>query len=194
MDERITSSFECGIPIDIHEPDYETRMAILRKKAEADNIKTIPDEVFDYIAENITTNVRELEGALNLLRSHVMIGEIITLASAKEILKDIVSKSNQKALTPDYIVEVVSDYMKVTPEEIKSSKRTQDVALARQTVMYFCRKNITNISLEVIGNAIGGRDHSTIISGVKRVEKKIKEDEYFANSINEMMEKLNPST
>ena len=194
LDARITSRFECGVPIDIHEPDYETRMAILRKKAEADNIKTIPDEVFDYIAENITTNVRELEGALNLLRSHVMIGEIITLASAKEILKDIVSKSNQKALTPDYIVEVVSEYMKVTPEEIKSSKRTQDVALARQTVMYFCRKNITNISLEVIGNAIGGRDHSTIISGVKRVEKKIKEDEYFANSINEMMEKLNPST
>lgn len=126
LDQRIISRFECGVPIDIHEPDYETRMAILRNKAEMDHLKGIPDEVFSYIAENITTNVRELEGALNKIGVFSkLMNENVTLETAKESLKDIINKDNIVSITPELIVKTVSEHMNISVEDICSKKEVR---------------------------------------------------------------------
>ena len=194
LDERIISRFECGVPIDIHEPDYETRMAILKNKAEMDHLTGIPNEVFVYIAENITNNVRELEGALNKISVFSkLMNEEVTLERAKESLKDIINKENNIALTPDIIINVVSEHMNISPNDIRSKKRNQDIATARQIVMYLCRQYVV-ISLQSIGNAVGGKDHTTVMNGIKRIEDKIKKDPSFKNTIDTIVKKLNPAT
>lgn len=191
LDERIRSRFECGVPIDIHEPDYETRMAILKNKAEMDRLTGIPDEVFVYIAENITTNIRELEGALNKIGIYSkLMNEEVTLEVAKDSLKDIISKDNNQAITPERIIKVVSEHMGVSIDDIQSKKRSQDIATARQLVMYICRE-YTVSSLKSIGNAVGGKDHSTVLSGIQRIEEKLKNDASFKSTIDTIVKKLN---
>lgn len=192
LDARIRSRFECGVPIDIHEPDYETRMAILKNKAEMDKLENIPDEVFRYIAENITNNIRELEGALNKIGVFSkLMNEVVTLDTAKESLKDIINKDNtQVVITPEYIISTVSEHLGISAEDILSKKRSQDIANARQIVMYLCR-NYTVLSLKSVGNALGGKDHTTIINGVKRVEQKIKNDPQFKSSLDAIIKKMN---
>lgn len=194
LDQRIISRFECGVPIDIHEPDYETRMAILRNKAEMDHLKGIPDEVFSYIAENITTNVRELEGALNKIGVFSkLMNENVTLETAKESLKDIINKDNVVSITPDLIVKTVSEHMNISVEDICSKKRSQDIATARQIVMYLCRKH-TVLALKSIGNAVGGKDHATVINGITRTEERVASDPAFKATIDTIVKKLNPKT
>lgn len=193
LDERIRSRFECGVPIDIHEPDYETRMAILKNKAEIDHLTGIPDEVFKYIAENITTNIRELEGALNKIGIFSkLMNEEVTLEVAKDSLKDIITKDSNQNITPDLIIKVVSEHMDISEEDIRSKKRSQDIATARQVVMYLCRE-LTVLSLKSIGNAVGGKDHATVINGIKRIEEKINEDPSFKISTDAIIKKLNPN-
>lgn len=192
LDQRIISRFECGVPIDIHEPDYETRMAILRNKAEMDHLKGIPDEVFSYIAENITTNVRELEGALNKIGVFSkLMNESVTLETAKESLKDIINKDNIVSITPDLIVKTVSEHMNISVEDICSKKRSQDIATARQIVMYLCRK-YTVLALKSIGNAVGGKDHATVINGITRTEERLESDPSFKATVDTIIKKLNP--
>lgn len=194
LDERIRSRFECGVPIDIHEPDYETRMAILRNKAEIDQITGIPDEVYQYIAENITNNIRELEGALNKIAIYSkLLKKEVTLETAQESLKDIISKDNTQAITPDLIVKTVSEHLNISAEDIKSKKRSQDIAIARQIVMYLCRE-YTVLALKSIGNAVGGKDHATVLNGIKRVEEKINTDPTFKATVDTIIKKLNPSS
>lgn len=192
LDARIISRFECGVPIDIHEPDYETRMAILRNKAEMDHLDDIPDEVFQYIAENITNNIRELEGALNKIGVFSkLMNEEVTLETAKESLKDIISNDNsQVVITPEYIINTVSEHLGISVEDILSKKRSQDIANARQIAMYLCRQ-YTVVSLQSIGNAVGGKDHTTVINGLKRVEAKLKEDSQFKSTVDTIIKKLN---
>ena len=193
LDERIRSRFECGVPIDIHEPDYETRMAILKNKAEMDQLTGIPDEVFKYIAENITNNVRELEGALNKIGifSKLMNKEV-TIEVAKDSLKDIINKDNNPTITPDFIIKIVSEHMNISEDDIRSKKRSQDIATARQIVMYLCRE-YTVLALKSIGNAVGGKDHATVLNGIKRVEEKMNEDPSFKTSVETIIKKLSPS-
>lgn len=192
LDQRIISRFECGVPIDIHEPDYETRMAILRNKAEMDHLKGIPDEVFSYIAENITTNVRELEGALNKIGVFSkLMNENVTLETAKESLKDIINKDNIVSITPELIVKTVSEHMNISVEDICSKKRSQDIATARQIVMYLCRKH-TVLALKSIGNAVGGKDHATVINGITRTEERVASDPAFKATVDTIIKKLNP--
>ncbi len=194
LDERIRSRFECGVPIDIHEPDYETRMAILRNKAETYHLTGIPDEVFKYIAENITNNIRELEGALNKIAVFSkLMNEEVTLERAKESLKDIINKDNNVKITSDLIIKTVSEHMNISSEDILSKKRSQDIATARQVVMYLCRE-FTVLSLKSIGNAVGGKDHATVLNGLKRIEAKINEDPSFKATIDTIVKKLNPSS
>jgi len=194
LDVRIRSRFECGVPIDIHEPDYETRMAILKNKAEMDHLTGISDEIFNYIAENITNNVRELEGALNKIGIFSkLMNEEVTLEIAKDSLKDIINKDNIHTITPDLIIKVVSEHMNVTADSIVSKKRSQDIATARQVVMYLCRE-YTLLSLKSIGNVVGGKDHATVINGIKRIEEKLNEDPSFKSSVNTIIKKLNPSS
>lgn len=193
LDERIRSRFECGVPIDIHEPDYETRMAILKNKAEMDQLTGIPNEVFKYIAENITNNVRELEGALNKIGifSKLMNKEV-TLDVAKDSLKDIINKDNHPIITPDSIIKIVSEHMNISEDDIRSKKRSQDIATARQIVMYLCRE-YTVLALKSIGNAVGGKDHATVLNGIKRIEEKMNEDSSFKASVETIIKKLDPS-
>lgn len=193
LDERIRSRFECGVPIDIHEPDYETRMAILKNKAEMDKLTGIPDEVFKYIAENITNNVRELEGALNKIGIFSkLMNEEVTLEVAKDSLKDIINKDTSQNITPDLIIKIVSDHMNISEDDIRSKKRSQDIATARQIVMYLCRE-YTVLALKSIGNAVGGKDHATVINGIKRIEEKLNEDPAFKASMDTIIKKLNPN-
>lgn len=194
LDARIISRFECGVPIDIHEPDYETRMAILKNKAEIDHLTGIPDEVFNYIAENITNNVRELEGALNKIGVYSkLMNEEVTLETAIESLKDIINKDvNNVTITPDFIINTVSEHLNISSDDIKSKKRSQDIANARQISMYLCRK-YTVFSLQSIGNYVGGKDHTTVMNGIRRVEQRIKEDSQFKSTVETIIKKINPN-
>ncbi len=192
LNERLRSRFEWGVPIDIQAPDYETRMAILRNKAEKNGMRDIPVEILVYIAENIVSNVRELEGALNKLRIYSNLNdEELTLDLAKETLKDLISKDSDKSITPDDILSTVSEHMNVSISDIVSSKRNKDVALARQTVMYLCRI-LTDKSLQAIGETVGGKDHATVYSGIKRIEAKLVNDSQLESTINVIINKLNP--
>lgn len=192
LEERFRSRFEWGVPIDIHAPDYETRMAILKNKVEMDGLKNISDNILEYIASNITYNVRELEGALNKISVYSELGNItITEDLAKEILKDIVTKDSNLTITADLIINTVSEHLNVSVEDIKSSKRSHDIANARQIAMYLCRK-YTNKGLKSIGDVFGGKDHSTVLSNLKRVEDKMKTDPEYAETIDIITKKLNP--
>lgn len=192
LDERIRSRFECGVPIDIHEPDYETRMAILRNKAETDKITGIPDEVFQYIAENITNNIRDLEGALNKISIYSkLLKKEVTLQTAQESLKDIIYNTSQ-TITPELILKTVSEHTNISIEDIKSKKRSQDIATARQIVMYLCR-HYTVLALKSIGNVVGGKDHATVLNGLKRIEEKKNEDPSFKATLDTIMKKLDPN-
>jgi chromosomal replication initiator protein len=191
LDERLRSRFEWGVPIDIHAPDYETRMAILKKKVDADKL-TIPDDVLTYIAENIVSNVRELEGALNKISVYSKLSnEKVTVELAQDTLKDLISKDASVSITPELILKVVAEHMEVNIPDITSTKRSKDIALARQTVMYLSRE-LTDKSLQAIGKVVGGKDHATVYNGIKRVEDKIKKDSSFASTINVIINKINP--
>ncbi len=193
LDERLRSRFEWGVPIDIHEPDYETRMAILHKKAENKKLTNIPEEVFTYIAENIVSNVRELEGALNKISIFAnLTGESITVDLAKDTLKDLISKDVNVAVTPELILKVVSEHTEISENDIKSKKKNADIALARQIVMYLCR-TYTDKSLHAIGEIVGGKNHATVISGVNKVLEKMNVDSSFKANIEVMVKKINPT-
>lgn len=192
LDERYRSRFEWGVPIDIHAPDYETRMAILKNKAEIKGLKNISEEIFEYIANNITYNVRELEGALNKLSVYSELGNVkITEDLAKKILRDFVSKDEKVSITPDLIINTVSEHMNISVNDIVSTKRSQDIATARQISMYLCRK-YTDKGLKSIGDSFGGKDHSTVHSNIQKVEDKIEKDPEFAEMVDVIIKKLNP--
>ncbi len=193
LNERLRSRFEWGVAIDIQAPDYETRMAILKNKAEKGGID-IPEEILVYIAQNIVSNVRELEGALNKLNIYTKLSnEDLTLDLAKETLRDLISKESDKNITPDYILSTVSEHLNVSIQDIQSNKRSKDIAIARQIVMYLCRL-LTDKSLQTIGESVGGRDHATVYSGIKRIEDKINADPSFESTINIIINKINPQS
>jgi chromosomal replication initiator protein len=194
LEERLRSRFEWGVPIDIHAPDYETRMAILKNKAELGGLTNIPDEVFKYIAENIVSNVRELEGALNKISiySKLFNNVSITVDLARDTLKDLISKDNSVTVTPELILNTVAEHMEVSVDDIRSKKRSQDIAIARQLVMYLCRE-LTDKSLQSIGEIVGGKDHATVHNGVKRIEEKVKDDPQFSAMVQVIIKKINPS-
>ena len=192
LEERMRTRLEWGVPVDIHAPDYETRMAILKRKAETDRI-IIPDEILDYIAQNVVSNIRELEGALNKISVFARLEnkkEQLTVEDAEYILKDIVSKNNQNEITPELIIDIVSNYMHVPYDDIISSKRSQDIATARQIVMYLCRKYLERYSLQQIGSAVGGKDHSTVLNGITKITKLIETDPNMKMTIAAIEKKL----
>lgn len=205
LDERLRSRFEWGVPIDIHAPDYETRMAILKNKAEKSGLLNLigddisekdkdkyRETILNYIAENIFTNVRELESALNKLWVFAKLNnETITLELTKEVLKDIISSDTDVKITPELILSTVSEHMNVPVADILSTKRSKDIATARQTVMYLSR-NLTDKSLQAIGETVGGKDHATVYNGIKRIEEKVKNDPTFESTINVIINKINP--
>ncbi|MBP3234172.1 MAG: chromosomal replication initiator protein DnaA [Eubacterium sp.] len=205
LEERLRSRFEWGVPIDIQAPDYETRVAILHNKADKLGLSGLPEYAFNYIAENLYSNVRQLEGALNIIKMYLKINNINLLYdnknddeykqeimdTIKDALKDLISEDSDLSITPDKILSTVSEHMNVSINDIQSSKRSKDIAIARQTVMYLCR-NMTDKSLQSIGETVGGKDHATVYNGIKRIEEKIKKDPGFEADINAVINKLNP--
>lgn len=192
LEERMRTRLEWGVPIDIHAPDYETRMAILKRKQEMDHIE-IPDEILDYIAKNVVSNIRELEGAFNKISIYNRLEgnqEELTVSKAEDILKDIISTNSIKEITPELLIRVVSDHTNITYEDIISSKRSKEIATARQIVMFLCRKYLDRYSLKQIGDAVGGKDHSTVINGIDRITNLIETDTNMKITIDEIEKKI----
>ena len=192
LEERIRSRFEWGLMADIGIPDYETRMAILRKKAETDNFD-IADEILNYIANNIKSNVRELEGALNkLLAYNVLCNEAITMDIAQQELQNIITPDKPREITPQLIIEVVTEHFNISMDQMISRSRSSDIAKPRQIAMFLC-KTMTDSSLDVIGSFLGGRDHSTIIHGIKKISDEYEANENTRTLIDTIKKKINPN-
>ena len=188
LEARLRTRFEWGMIADISSPDYETRMAILRKKEELDGLEKyhIPDEVMQYIANNIKSNIRELEGSLNkLIALSNLENKPIDIPLAAEALKDMISPDDNRAVSPELIIEVVSEHFNVPVAELKGKKRNAEIVLPRQIVMYLCR-NMTDTPLKSIGALLGGKDHASISHGVKKIEQDMKTDEALNNTISAM--------
>ena len=194
LEARLRTRFEWGMIADISSPDYETRMAILRKKEELDGLVKyhIPDELMNYIANNIKSNIRELEGSLNkLIALSNLENKPIDIPLAAEALKDMISPDDNRAVSPELIIEVVSEHFNVPVAELKGKKRNAEIVLPRQIVMYLCR-NMTDTPLKSIGALLGGKDHASISHGVKKIEQDMKTDEALNNTINIIRKKINP--
>lgn len=191
LEERLLGRFEMGLIADISTPNYETRMAILKNNIENKGID-IKEDVLDYIATNVTSNIRELNGALNKLIAFTQLEKdrTITLEIAERELRDIIAPDSPNVITPEFIIHIVCNKFDVTPEEIKSSKRNSYINEPRQIIMYLCRK-YTGISLVELGKLLG-RDHSTIISGVDKIVNKMNEEPEFKNTIKVLVQMINP--
>lgn len=192
LEERIRSRFEWGLLADIGYPDYETRMAILRRKEEIDGFH-LDDEVLDYIAINIKSNIRELEGALNKLLAFSNLEHTeITMDIAVHELQNIISPDKPKEITPQLVIEIVAEHFNISTDQMISKNRSSEIAKPRQIAMYLC-KNMTSAQLETIGALLGGRDHSTIIHGIKKITEEYKKDENFHHMIETIKKKINPN-
>jgi len=185
LEERLISRFEWGLNTDIQPPEFETRVAILRKKAQAENL-SVPDEVINFIADKISSNIRQLEGALTKLVAFSTINKKeLSVPSAQNILKDIIPLENKK-VSIDQIQKAVADYYTIKVNFLLSKKRTKDVVLARQVAIYLSRE-LTDLSLASIGEAFGRRDHTTIIHSCVKIKNKIKKDKGFKNIIDNLI-------
>lgn len=195
LEVRLRTRFECGLIADISAPDYETRMAILKKKIEIDRLEqyNIPDEVLQYIAANVKSNIRELEGSLNkLIALHKLKNEKITLSLAEETLKDLISPVEKRKVTPELILEAVAEHFSVSVMDLKGSKRSANIAVPRQIVMYLCRE-LTDTPLKTIGITLGGRDHATISHGINKIAEDSKTDEALFNTLDILKKKILPA-
>lgn len=174
LEDRLKSRFEWGLIADISNPDYETRFAILKKKAQLDNIY-IDDEILSNIATKIDSNIRELEGTLNrLIATSSLTQTPITMEMAEKAINDVVT-NKEKVLSYDLIQETVAKYFNITVNDLKGSRRSNDIALPRQIAMYLCR-NIAQMSTNAIGACFGKRDHSTVLHACNKIDKDIKQD------------------
>lgn len=192
LEERFRSRFEWGLIADIQPPDYETRMAILKKNAEV-YPKEIDDEVFQYIANNIKSNIRELEGAFNKILAFSKLNKVdINLAYAEEALKDVIDPNLPRDVTPTLIINVVAEHFNVNPADITSKKRNSEFVLPRQIVMYLCR-TMTDTPLAGIAKILGKKDHTTVIHGIKKITEGIVENEELKNKVELIKKKVSPS-
>ncbi len=192
LEERIKSRLEWGLTADIKQPDYEMRMAILRKKKELDGFD-LSDEVLDYIANNFKSNIRQLEGALNKLVAYSRLtrNTPITLDVAAEQLQNMIYPDKPHEVTIQMIVEVVCDHYGISIEQMLSANRSKDISDPRMIAMYLARE-LTNASQQQIGAFLGKRDHATVIHGIKKIEQRIKEDESLNSQIELIKKKINP--
>ncbi len=192
LEERIRSRFEWGLLADVGYPDYETRMAILRRKEEIDGF-FLEDNILDYIATNIKSNVRELEGALNkLLALSNLEHKDITMEVAVQELQNIISPDKPREVTPQLVIEIVAEHFNISTDQMISKTRSNNIAKPRQIAMYLC-KNMTEASLDTIGALLGGRDHSTVLYGVNKIAEEYDKDENFHHLVETIKKKINPN-
>ncbi len=188
LEERLRSRFEWGLIADIQPPDLETKIAILKKKAEAESVP-LPDNVALYIAGKIKSNIRELEGSLIRLIAYASLkGQDISLALAQEVLKNVLSH-DEKAVTIEVIQKYVADYYRLKPNDLKQRNNSKSISRPRQIAMYLC-KSLTNASLPEIGRSFGGKHHSTVIHSIRMVERLKDADPDFNNLLNSFAESL----
>jgi len=189
LEDRLRSRFEWGLITDIQAPDFETRIAILRKKAETDNL-SIPDEVIVDIAKKIQSNIRELEGALIRIVAFASINHReINLELAQEVLKDIMPSNRARNISIAFIQQVVAEHFNLKVEDFKAKKRTRNLSYPRQIAMYIARE-ITDNSLPKIGEEFGGRDHTTVIHAYEKIKEALKKDPSLETTIKQINEKL----
>jgi chromosomal replication initiator protein len=189
LEERLISRFEWGLVTDIQPPDLETRIAILRKKAELDK-KNVPDDVIHLIASKFESNIRELEGALiRVIAYSSLTGMDINIQVAKDVLKSMLPESSKKEITIENIIETTAQYFNIDPSLLKSPNRSRSLVTARHISMYLCRE-LTDHSLPAISNSFGGRHHSTVIHAIEKVKKLIKERREIYNIVQELTNKI----
>ncbi|MGI6697822.1 MAG: chromosomal replication initiator protein DnaA [Clostridia bacterium] len=189
LEDRLRSRFEWGLICDIQPPDFETRIAILKKKAKLENIET-PDEVLIFIAKKIESNIRELEGALIRVAAYSSLtNREINMELTQEALKDFFANSKPRMITVDLIKRVISEYYSIKIEDFKSKKRTRAIAFPRQVAMYLTRE-LTDLSLPKIGEEFGGRDHTTVLHAYDKISTEIKTDETLKLAIDEIQKRL----
>ncbi len=192
LEERLRSRFEWGLTADIGAPDFETRVAILRKKEEIDGYK-IDDAVINFIATNVKSNIRELEGALNKLIAYSNLEKReINVSLAEEVLHDILKPDEKREITPDLIIQTVAEHYGVTVNDLIGKKRTSEIVIPRQVAMYLCRK-MTDASLKNIGTTLGKRDHTTVMSGCEKIESELDKNHSLKNNIEIITKKINPA-
>lgn len=190
LQERLISRFEWGVVADIKPPDLETRIAILRKRAGREKLY-IPDDVIAFIAEQIQANIRQLEGALIRVVAYAsLLNTEVTIDRAKEVLRDIITKKEvTQLITIEKIQKVVAKHFHLNPKDMISKKRTDAIALPRQVAMYLTR-NLTEYSTTDVGEAFGGRDHTTVLHACDKIETKVSSDPYFSAFINKIIEEI----
>ena len=192
LSERLRTRFEMGLPVDIQIPTYETKMAIINRKAEISGLD-IPYEVSDYVATHIKSSIRELEGALTKLSAFSKLSHTpITVEFAEQTLKDLISPDAKKEITPELIIQTVADHLNVKYDDLLSSKRTADIVHPRQIAMYLCRQ-MTTAPLQAVGKALGNRDHTTVIHGAEKIAQEVVKNDSMRNTIDIIIKKINPS-
>jgi chromosomal replication initiator protein len=188
LQDRLLSRFKWGLSADLQIPDYETRNAIIRSKCQVEGIQ-LSDEVIDYLAYNIDTNLRDVEGVLNsLIAQHTLSGRSIDMDLAKQVIQNIV-QNVEAEINIDYIQKFVSEYFSVTIDQMKDKTRKREIVIARQVAMYFA-KEYTNMSLKSIGTHFGGRDHSTVIHALTSVSDLMDTDKKFRATMQELIKKI----
>ena len=189
LEERLRTRFSSGLIVDIQPPDYETRVAILKRRAQQNNVN-VPEDVFDYISANIATNIRELDGAFNTVLAYSLLAGSIDLEVAAAALKDIIQPRPIRQLTSQMIMEIVARYYNVTVNEILSSRRSKDITVPRQIAMYLCRF-VLNMTFPKIGDVFGGKDHTTVIHACNKVSADLNAvTSLFSRDVEELKKRL----
>ena len=190
LDDRLRTRFEWGLPIDVQPPDYETRLAIIKNKTIRRGMN-LPDPVLAYIADNITSNVRQIEGTVNkILAFQELMGEQVDVDTVTRAVRDMFKNKTEFLPSADVIIEEVGKFYNIAAYDIKGQTRTKDIALARQIAMYEIRR-MTNLSLKEIGEVFEGRDHTTVMHSIERVEKLMKSSPEMAEVIKDINANIN---
>jgi len=189
LEERLRTRFSSGLIVDIQPPDYETRVAILKRRAQQNSVN-VPEDVFDYISANIATNIRELDGAFNTVLAYSLLAGSIDLEVAAAALKDIIQPRPIRQLTSQMIMEIVARYYNVTVNEILSNRRSKDITVPRQIAMYLCRF-VLNMTFPKIGDVFGGKDHTTVIHACNKVSADLNAvTSLFSRDVEELKKRL----
>ena len=190
LEDRLQTRFEWGLMVDVAPPDFETRLAIIKNKAALLGVQ-LPDDISNFIAENLTANVRQIEGALNkLLAYRDLLGNQVDAAAVSRAVKDMLKKYNEFVPSPALIIEYICRYYDVDAEQVRGQGRKRDLMEARQTAMYLIRR-MTNLSLNDIGKEFGDRDHTTVLHSLDQVEKKMRSDPAYAEKVKEITTNIN---
>jgi chromosomal replication initiator protein len=192
LEDRLRTRFEWGLIADIQPPDFETRAAIIRRKANMIGIE-LSDDVVDLISNGVKTNIRQLEGAVKKLKAYKQLtGSNINLSVAQEAIKDILTKKNTKTITCEAIIDEVGSFYHISSSDIIGKKRTNEISNPRQIAMFITRE-ITDLSLPGIGQVFGGRDHTTVLHAINKVEKDMGKDPRLKQIISDLMKNLKES-